>query len=157
MLPIILSSVAFPCALRRFRSQHCLFDTGSEIVKLVSRIKESIAPETCLMTQLRNKTGKNISEKYVLVTEIDIGPTHDPFTVWLHSLNCRRGTSKDADELPVIGHRWCTKNYSDDASVGEQNIAQAFGVLPGHLHHLGVSISLWRRVLESEDIFEEQG
>ncbi len=118
MLPMILSSVAFPCALRRFRSQHCIFDARSGVVKLVSRIKGFIAPETCLMTQLRNKTGNNISEMYVLVTEIDSGSTHDTFTVWLHSLNCRRGTSKDADELPVIGHRWCTKNYSDDASVG---------------------------------------
>ncbi len=133
-----------------------MFDARSGLVKLVSRIKDFIAPETCRMTQLRNKTGKNISEKYVLVTEIDIGSTHDPLTVWLHSLNCRRGTSKDADELPVIGHRWCTKNYSDNASVGGTKIAQAFGVLPGHLQHLGVSISLKRRIFESEDIFEEQ-
>ena len=50
-----------------------------------------------------------------LITEIDIGPTHDTFAVWLYTLDRGRGTGKDADKLSVVGHCWCTKNYQNDA------------------------------------------
>ena len=88
-----------------------------------------------------------------LITEIDIGATHDIFAVWLHSLDRGRRTSKDTDELAVVGHCWCTKHYPKEALADEQDFWQASCVVPGHLNHVGVSVSLssWTRQSEDSD------
>lgn len=74
----------------------------------------------------RNKGIMGSEKTNRLITEVDIGPTHDAFAVWLYSLDCGPGTGKDADELSVVGHCRCTKNCQNDALELEKKYCASF-------------------------------